>query len=205
MRSAAGIPIIILLLLAGISCQKQQPLCILPVDTVLKPGDVVFRRGGGVASRVVLTVDDGNYSHTGIVVDSCGVMMIVHSVPDEPDFDGDPDRVKMDTPQRFFASGYAVVGEVCRPVDSLLALRASQIALQVYRRGTLFDHDFDDSDTAQMYCTELLEYAFSRAGRSLADDRRHTVTLPFLHACCILPSDIHSSPLLRSVTVFTLH
>lgn len=25
--------------------------------------------------------------------------MIVHAVPDEPDFEGDPDRVKMETPE----------------------------------------------------------------------------------------------------------
>lgn len=188
------------MLLTGVSCRKQQSFSILPSGVVLKPGDVVFRRGGGVASRVVLAVDrKGNYSHTGIVVDSCGVMMIVHSVPDEPDFEGDIDRVKMDSPDRFFSSQYAVIGEVCRPVDSVLALKASHIAFQVYRRGVAFDHDYDESDTTRMYCTELLEYAFVRAGCSLAGDRRHDVSLPFLHTRCILPSDIYCSPLLRSV------
>ena len=32
----------------------------------------------------------GSYSHVGMVVDSCGVMMVVHAVPDEPDYEGDP-------------------------------------------------------------------------------------------------------------------
>jgi hypothetical protein len=35
----------------------------------LRPGDILFRRGGGLTSRAVLAVDaEGIYSHTGIVV-----------------------------------------------------------------------------------------------------------------------------------------
>ena len=203
MRQSVAIPVYILLLLALLSCQKQQSSCILPASVILKPGDVVFRRGGGLASRVVVAADrQGNYSHTGIVVDSCGLMMIVHAVPDEHDDGSDSDRIKMDTPERFFAKDRATVGEVCRYSDSLLALRASQIAAQMYRRGTAFDHDYDDSDTTRMYCTELLEYAFARAGHSIAGGRRHTVSLPFLHTRCILPSDIYCSPQLKSIYAF---
>ena len=88
-----------------VSCEERVgERSILPDDFTLRAGDVVFRRGEGITSRVVLATDaNGNYSHVGIVVDSAGSKMIVHAVPGEPDFDGDADRVKMDTPGRFFS------------------------------------------------------------------------------------------------------
>ena len=92
---------------ALVGCSQSAPAerSILPPDVVLQTGDVVFRLGGGAMSHAVAYIDrDGAYSHVGIVVDSAGKKMIVHAVPGEPDFDGDPDRVKMDTPERFFSS-----------------------------------------------------------------------------------------------------
>lgn len=85
------------------SCGEKEQRSILPEGCELHAGDVVFRRGSGLTSHAVLAADRyGAYSHIGIVVDSCGVMMVVHAVPGEPDYEGDPDRVKMDTPKRFF-------------------------------------------------------------------------------------------------------
>lgn len=203
MRRSLGIMLIVWCLLSGVSCQQHQAGSILPKDVCLKPGDVVFRRGEGITSRIVLTADrQGNYSHAGIVVDSCGVKMIVHIVPDEDNCQGDSDRVKMERPEQFFAATYATIGEVCRSTDSVLAREASRVAKTVYRQRIMFDHEYDETDTTRMYCTELVEYVFSRAGHSLADDRRHTVNLPFLHTTCIMPSDIYGSRLLRSVKAF---
>lgn len=191
------------LLLMG--CTKSKGYhSILPADVQLKAGDVVFRRGGGFTSQVVLAADaHGNYSHVGIVVDSAGVMMIVHAVPGEPDYEGDLDRVKMDRPEHFFSTEFTIMGEVCRPACPLAARRASEVAIAQYRRGTLFDHSYDDTDTTRMYCTELIAYAFRQAGQELvADSARHEVSLPFLQAKCIFPSDIHSSPFLESIYMF---
>ena len=187
----------------GVSCQKPSSYSILPQDVVLQTGDVVFRRGGGLTSRIVLTADrSGQYSHVGIVVDSCGIPMIVHAVPGEHDSATDIDRVKMDTPERFFSCMHASTGLVCRPIDSCVARHAASIAMEVYRCGVAFDHEYDDADTTRMYCTELIEYAFSRAGHSLAENRRHVVHLPFLETKCIMPSDIFESAFLVPVITF---
>ena len=123
-----------------VSCEERVgERSILPDDFTLRAGDVVFRRGEGITSRVVLATDaNGNYSHVGIVVDSAGSKMIVHAVPGEPDFDGDADRVKMDTPGRFFSRKRATKGEVCRPRNDSIAQRAAEAALRVYRKGVLF-------------------------------------------------------------------
>ena len=108
--------IILSALLASCADTPQPARCILPADCPLRAGDVVFRRGSGLTSHAVIAAErDGVYSHAGLVVDSAGVMMIVHAVPGEPDFEGDVDRVKMDRLDRFFSSVYAQAGRTLRP------------------------------------------------------------------------------------------
>lgn len=179
--------------------------CIMPANCALHTGDVVLRRGSGLTSRTVLALDEkGEYSHVGIVVDSAGVKMVVHAVPDEPDYEGDPDRVKMDTPEQFFSSVYAQTGEVCRYKDSLAARKAAAAALDVYHRHTLFDHAYDDNDTTRMYCTELVVHAYHRAGVELVGTERHHVDIPFLKMDCMFPSDVLESEQLESKYKFSL-
>ena len=190
------------LLLAG-CMQQEKPGSIFPDGCQLKTGDVVFRRGGGLASHVVLAADvNGNYSHLGIVVDSAGMKMVVHAVPGEPDYKGDVDRVKMDTPEHFFSTTLTTIGEVCRPRDSIIGSRAAEAAMRQYRKRVLFDHDYNDKDTTKMYCTELVAYAYRIAGYELVGKERHEVDLPFLKVECIFPSDIHSSDFLESIMMF---
>ena len=178
--------------------------CIMPQDVQLHSGDVVFRKGTGMASRVILKLDTaGIYSHSGIVVDSMGVKMIVHSVADEHDYEGDVDRVKMDTPEVYFSDFYAQIGEVCRFDDEAIAIKAAEIAMQAYKRRVLFDHDYDDSDTTKMYCSELVVYAYNRAGIDLVSpETRHEIDLPVLQTRCIFPSDLCHSKYLKSIYKF---
>ena len=166
--------------------------CILPDSVLLQAGDVVFRRGSGMLSYAVMVAEGrtGVYSHVGIVADSGGVMVVVHAVPDEPDFEGDPDRVKMERPEMFFSSMRAVGGAVLRHRDSIAARRAAAMALAVYWRGVLFDHDYNDADTTSMYCTELVTFVFSRAGAPLKNVGHQRLPLPGLNYECVLPSDI---------------
>jgi len=141
---AAGI-VVALCSLTGCGYDGDRQTTILPDSIRLCPGDVVLRRGFGFTSHAVLVADrGGGYSHVGIVVDSAGAMMVVHAVPDEPDYDGDADRVKMDIPTRFYAPENAETGRVMRCKDSTAAARAALVAMRVYARGTLFDHDYDD-------------------------------------------------------------
>ena len=172
-------------------CRHDGTASILPPDCRLLPGDVVFRRGGGVTSHAVLIAEqDGVYSHVGMVVDSAGVPMIVHAVPDEPDFEGDSDRVKMDPPAVFFRRSRSSQGAVLRHRDTVAARRAAAEALMVYGRHVAFDHDYDDRDTTRMYCTELVTHAFLRAGRPLQGISHHHLRFLDIDAHCVLPSDI---------------
>lgn len=201
-------PTILLLLLGALlssGCRSGVEHSILPDDLQLRQGDLVFRRGMGIESRVVYAADDsGEYSHVGIVAERAGRLMIVHAVPGEPDFDGDPDRVKADSPDVFFSSLRAEKGAVCRLADSVAAHRAAEYALQQFDRHILFDHDYDDADSSRLYCCELVVNACRSAGITLiGNNDRHHFNLPgFAVTDCILPSDIFNSQLLSLVQTF---
>lgn len=204
-KTALHIVSIILLLLLSGSCKERgkSARSILPKGAELHTGDVVFRLGGGVTSHAVLFADrNGMYSHVGIVVDSAGMKMIVHAVPDEPDFEGDPDRVKMETPERFYSSVNALNGAVCRPTSPQVAAEAARYAVRTYLRGTLFDHEYNGNDTMQMYCTELIVHAFAHAGHPLVGKPQHDFQIPGKRVVCWLPSDIYRSDYVKPVIIF---
>ena len=194
-----------LCMLACSDTDRMQSGTILPDGVELKAGDVVFRRGSGFTSQAVLLAEKGGaYSHTGIVVDSAGVLMIVHAVPGEPDCEGDEDRVKMEHPQSFFHPLKASQGAVYRHVDSIAARQAAVQALQTYWRHPLFDHDYDDTDTTRLYCTELVVHAYSRTSHPLNDVQHQHLHLVGFEADCILPSDVLGSKDLKQIATFEI-
>ena len=192
-------------MLACSDTDRMQSGSILPDDVELKAGDVVFRRGSGFTSQAVLIAEKGgSYSHTGIVVDSAGVLMIVHAVPGEPEFEDDEDRVKMERPHSFFHALKASQGAVYRHVDSVAAQQAAIRALQTYRRHPLFDHDYDDTDTTKLYCTELVVHAYSQTMIPLKDVRHQHLHLVGFEADCILPSDVLGCKALKQIATFEI-
>lgn len=190
------------MLLCGCKTEKKHSLY---CGDELKAGDVVLRRGNGITSRAVLMADKGGcYSHVGIVAESSGVIVIIHAVPDEHDGPNDKDRVKMDAVETFFSSSRTSNGRILRHNDTLVAKRASEEALRIYRKGMLFDHDYNEKDTNLMYCCELVEYAYKAAGGlSITDNARHDINLPaFRYESVILPSDFINSRHLKTVSEF---
>ena len=83
-----------------------------------------------------------------------------------------------------------------------VARQAAEAAVQVYRRGVLFDHDYNSSDTTKMYCTELVTYAFSQAGKPLSGIQHHELRFLSLETNCVLPSDILECKDLYSIIKF---
>ena len=171
----------------------------------LKAGDIVLRCGSGMTSRAVQMADGGGcYSHVGIVVDSAGTLMIVHAVPHEHEDPKDEETVKMDTPEIFFSSMRTSNGRIMSYSDSTMARAAAQVAMGIYRKAIIFDHDYDINDTTRMYCSELVEYAYKKGtGISITENARHNVNLPvFTFKNVILPSDFTNSRHLTTTSVF---
>lgn len=181
------------------SCEDKR---IIPNESELQGGDIVFRRGKGIESKAVLYADGGLFSHVGIVVEYQGRKMIIHSVPWEQEHKDDEDKMKMDSIKGFFSHERAVVGAICRPIDSLVCKQSAKYAIELFHNGILFDHDYDSSDTSKLYCTELLTFIYKKCGRKLVESDGHDVNFPLIKHKVILPSDIYNSKQLKLIRKF---
>lgn len=192
-----------LMVAGGCRGRGERPQRELPTG-LFQEGDLVFRRGTGWTSRVVLAADrSGAYSHVGILKRMDGKWCVIHAVPGEPDFRGDRDRVKLEGVERFFARDRAANGAVMRVSDAPEeALQAAEKALALFRAGMLFDHEYDLADTTKMYCTELIDYVYKREGVDLSEGRRSKINIPLFNGYYLLPSDIVQSPRLRLIYMF---
>lgn len=206
MKSLSCILFQLLTLCISLSCKDSlkadRPS--LPI-TEFQDGDLAFRRGIGMMSRAVLVVDGkGIYSHVGILKNVGGEWCVIHAVPGEPDSEGDVDRVKVESIFRFFAPDRAARGLVMR-MDSIgqhTASRAAAVAQELAERGTLFDHQYDLSDTTEMYCTELVEFVYRKNGIDLSEGRLSTVNVPGMSGRYLLPSDLMNNHKLKTIYYF---
>ena len=158
-----------------------------PIDS-LHSADLVFRLGRTLQSEAIAAGADhtARYSHVGIIIHQANNLSVVHI---EPCRDGD-ERVKCETLEDFFAYDKAMSGAIVR-IKNLTAEQRNQIQQAVLSAATSpisFDHDYRLSDTTRMYCTELTEWAYSKADITLSEGRCHR--LPLASEPVILPQDI---------------
>lgn len=172
---------------------------IIPIDKI-EQSDIVFRRGEGLVSDVVLHADaDGLYSHIGVVVKHNDSLKVVHSVPGEGDFDG----VKMESIEKFFASNRAQKGEVARmDLNEMQRNKISRLAIKKSEEKVAFDYDYNLDDTTQLYCTELIVLLYKQIGIDIAQGRSTRVDLPGMSGDYVMPSDIYKNKKLISIYKF---
>lgn len=182
------------MLFAGFSCASvQENTAMFPVDEIAE-GDLAFRCGRGMFSHVVtFSEEKGLYSHVGLVVrDRDSSWKVVHAVPDEREFKGDFDRVKMEDIAVFFSSQRArrgcllhtgisdttLLGAICRN-----AKKAAQDSLG-------FDNDYDLEDSSKVYCTEFVWRLFRREGIDLSEGRRRFTRIVRINGDVLLPEHL---------------
>lgn len=160
-------------------------------------GDIVFRRGKSFSSRVVLSADNGGaYSHVGIIFKrGDSAFYVAHEVPGESA--SGIDKLEVESIPSFFSPEKAEAGAFMR-VNCSFEDREKVIAGIVWAINAAlpFDHDYNLEDTTKMYCTELIWYAYKKAGIDLVQGKRTVVSIPALSGEYILPSDIYNSSLL---------
>ena len=174
------------------ACSRKYEKCFEHI--VFQQGDLVFRRGIGVKSRAVLHVDSlGIYSHVGIVVLKDSVFQVVHITPGERERGENVDKIKIETVSEFWRSDRAKYGAVYRLENNSFGEKAAQEALRLLQKEILFDHDYQLNDTTEMYCTELVWYAYMQAGKDISFGKRSVLNVPLYAGTYIFPSDIYTN------------
>ena len=181
---------------------SEQPADDAPAFAVdasgLKAGDLVFRRGRSLTSRMVLAADQRSaYSHVGIVVLTDDGPRVVHAIPGE-DFD-EPMPLQVEPVASFTEAASAVSIRRLKEAGADYAEHAAGIALSYVHDSVLFDADFNLQSRDAMYCTELVWHAYRDAGLDLVDGVFVELVIPFGEGPYILPSSLLGSPYLTEV------
>lgn len=169
----------------------------------IEEGDLVFRRGLGMASHFIVTSDQvGLYSHTGIVVRQNDSLLILHAVPGEQQ-KGEIETLKLESAAQFFAPKRAKGGTILRPkISKDLRQIAAQTALNLFNQGITFDHKYNLLDSSQMYCTELVWHAYLKTGFDITQNKRTHVKLAMFNDDFIFPSDIYANSIFDEISSF---
>ena len=151
----------------------------------LRSGDLVFRLGRTLESRVIAT--ERGYSHVGIIIGKDSTFQVVHIEPSR----GGSELTKYESLEQFFHPDNASSGAVMR-VEDLDSAQLATVENYLFScKNISFDHDYKLSDTTQMYCTELAFRAFSEIGIDITNGIRHRV--PLAQEEVILPADISNN------------
>ncbi|MFI3267104.1 MAG: YiiX/YebB-like N1pC/P60 family cysteine hydrolase [Rikenellaceae bacterium] len=191
----------------AISCntsihQKQIEKRNIPVE--LCNGDIVFRRGIGVASQAVLFANSqGTFSHVGVAVNIDDKWNVLHEVPYEGE-NQDDDKIHCEPIEDFFNTDKASCGAVYRlkGIDTL-----KQQIIKEYLKYKLacdvpFDHEYDLDDSTKLYCTELVWRSYLEAGVDITKGSRTEIFLLIFNGMQILPCDIESNEDLELIYMF---
>jgi hypothetical protein len=197
--------VLLLLVSCAEQANRQREASLRTAMEAFHTGDVAFRRGSGLMSRAVIFAGkDGVYSHVGILNRHAdGTWWVIHAVPGEPAHSGDPDRVKCEPLERFFALDRAVSGAVMEvAADSTTCTAAAAHAERLAAAGILFDHDYNLADTTSLYCTELIDFVYREQGVDLPEGRISSISLPGWSGDYLFPDDIARSTKLRTIYFF---
>lgn len=162
-------------------------------------GDIVFRRGISFSSNIILSKsNDCLYSHIGIVYKKDTTWCVIHAVNDEPEFDGDFDRIKIDKIEDFFAPERASAGAIYHSwLEDSISKYITNNAFQMVQDSVHFDANFDLNDSKQMYCTEFIYYLYNTVGYDITEGRRTKVGVLCFPDEIIFPGDIQKNKKLR--------
>lgn len=188
--------ILILALMVCLSCGRhvrQPEHGELPYGE-MREGDLVFRCGIGVFSRAVTAVEEeGLYSHVGLLLKDSTEWVVVHSVPREPDFKGDFDRVKKEPVESFLSMKMAAKAAFAHTglADSLKLDEMRASAFQAFRDSLRFDDGYSLQDSTRQYCSEFVWRLYRRAGIDLSEGRRMRMSVFLMDGECILPEHLY--------------
>jgi hypothetical protein len=168
-------------------------------QTQLRNGDIIFRQGISMVSRLVQGLDNSvPYTHVGLIVQSPEGFRVVHAVPAE---DNEIIAcVKEESLEVFLRPDRArALGIYRSKCDAGELSRISPWAIRKADAQTPFDDAFDLSDTNSLYCTELIWRAFLQAGTDLCQGRFDHLPFARGNKHCILPGRINHSEHLNSI------
>lgn len=149
------------------------------------PGDLIFREGNEAISDIVLTMDNGRFSHVGMLAKQEDKWVVIHSTPSE--VEGRVDGVVID-PINFFTSPQRSQHYAVYRVEATDDQREHAVHWARSQEGT----PFSVLSPEGIYCTALVWKAWMSAGVDLEAQFTH-MAIPLAGGDFLLPSGLLSS------------
>lgn len=172
--------------------------------SALQHGDLIFRKGRSIESRVVLITDkESNYSHVGVIYMKDDSIFVIHAVPGESE--SGINYIKLEEIKKFLSlqkARKAAVYRLSNPQQGSEAGLAAERAMFYFDQKLVFDDDFDLSCENKLYCTELVWKAFLDADIDLTEGNVSVLNIPLKKGDFLLPSIFLKSSLLKKIYEF---
>lgn len=177
------------------------PVLLAGINSEIKDGDIIFRKGRSLVSSIVMLNDkETDYSHVGICCKTDNEMFVIHAVPGEPDEQGN-EKIRCDKLSEFLtpdkASIFAFYRLTCD--TSGIAAASAANAMAYYRAGLPFDKALNFRSDDKLYCTELVWKAYLKSGINITGNQFKKLNLNILTDSIILPGHIQNSALLTKI------
>jgi hypothetical protein len=177
------------------------PVLLAGINSEIKDGDIIFRKGRSLVSSIVMLNDkETDYSHVGICCKTDNEMFVIHAVPGEPDEQGN-EKIRCDKLSEFLtpdkASIFAFYRLTCD--TSGIAAASAANAMAYYRAGLPFDKALNFRNDDKLYCTELVWKAYLKSGVNITGNQFKKLNLNILTDSIILPGHIQNSVLLTKI------
>ncbi len=167
------VPLMAIALVAGLTTTAavhSAPAARALPANALRNGDLIFRTGFGIETRMLSIVGNG-YSHVGVIYRSGGAWQVVHALPGGPH--GAVQTEPVEDFIRFARNGdYRVMRVRWHGADARARFdRAVRRSVEALRgRKLLYDFAFDLGEPSRIYCTELAWRVLRAAGVDLLPD-----------------------------------
>ena len=138
----------------------------------LQEGDIIFRRGFGIISDMIVKYAKSDYSisHCGIVVkDSTGKLVVIHTVSNTL---AEIDGMQIDKLSVFVKGSHknSIIVARYKYEDDAQSQKIAEQANYYLSKQIPFDHHFDCADSTAFFCTEFIYMVFKTAiGINLCD------------------------------------
>ncbi|MCZ2106140.1 MAG: hypothetical protein LC106_01965 [Burkholderiales bacterium] len=171
--------------------QAQQAQVQLPAQA--QAGDIIFRQGTEAVSHLVRAIDQGTYSHVGLLVGQPGAWQVIHATPAERP--GQRDAVVLDSLEFFLSPERARAFAVYRVTAGQAIQRQQAVTWAVAQQGRPFAVQEQGNS---IYCTTLVWQAWQRTGLDWQAPFT-AVDVPLFRGRYLLPSSLAASPRLKQL------
>lgn len=153
--------IALIVVLLFVSCDAEKEQSVNVKKYALRSGDIVCRLGNGFFSNYFrkYASKEQRYSHIGIVEVTGDTVFVIHTEASELTGIGYAKR----EPIADFVKGVTAFGCYRLQSDKELREKFVKKGKSYYLKHTAFDLDFDATDDAKVYCTELVATALNDA------------------------------------------